>query len=143
MNIHCTYPLLAIKPSFVVIGQHQSVEDWYLTTILILFCPSIVAARVFSKKDHVLQGFPLCLAYVQKPVDEPKARNKLLIRNTPPGIDREYLLLFLESVLEMEETDFTVTVLPDQLALIVFHNDFTVEGITDFAVVLEHCRCKI
>ena len=70
-------------------------------------------------------------------MDEPKDRNKLLISNLPSGIDREHLLLYLEIALEMEETDFTVDVLPDQLALIVFHNDYTVKGNSDFAVVPE------
>ena len=100
----------------------------------ILICSFIVAARVISQKNHVLHGYTLHLAHVRKPKDEPKETDRLLISNLPPGTDDDFLILFLENVLEMEETDFSVAVLPDQLALIVFHKEYTVKGTTDLGV---------
>ena len=86
-----------------------------------------MAARVLSRDKHEFLKTPLQLRYVSESIKEEHDKNKLFLRNIPSGVDGEYLQLFLEKQLQLNDDDFSKTVLGD-VAVITFNRECTISG---------------
>ena len=89
------------------------------------------AAAVIAQERHTLMRKPLYVRYVPAPPPEvPKQyqKDKLFIRDIPEGVDCDFLIVFIEGRLAIEnENDFTLDFRSD-CALLLFTHMYTDEG---------------
>ena len=84
-----------------------------------------------GQEKHSFMKKPLYVRYVPAPPPEvPKQyqKDKLFIRDIPEGVDRDFLIVFIEGRLAIEnENDFTLDFKSD-CALLLFTHMYTDEG---------------
>ena len=90
-----------------------------------------VAANVLSKNNHKIGGSPLEVKQFQYLMGEETdgvqyEQDKIKITST---IQQPHLLLCVETLLDMDEKDFTLKMITDESYILVFNSAYTIKGI--------------
>ena len=89
------------------------------------------ALAVIAQGEHSIkvkkQPRKLEVRYVPLPPVKEYDKNKLIIKNIPKGVEEDYLTMFIENCLGLDEDDFTID-LRSGVAILLLESSYTDEG---------------